>query len=164
MSEIAGLAMRPATDADGPFLAELYASTRADEVAGFGWPPEMQQAFVAQQHAAQRAQYAAAYPEADHLIVERAGCAIGRVLLSTGDGDLLLVDIALLPEDRGQGLGTALLRDIIAAAASERRPVHLHVEKSNPARRLYARLGFGLAEDRGIYDFMVRPAGVAPGA
>jgi ribosomal protein S18 acetylase RimI-like enzyme len=58
-----------------------------------------------------------------------------------------------MPEARGQGIGAALLRDVLADAAPSGRNVTIHVEKNNPARTLYARLGFTiLDEDRGAYD------------
>ena len=66
---------------------------------------------------------------------------------------LLIVDIALLPEMRGTGLGTAILTDLLAA---ETRPVQLQVERTNPARRLYERLGFALVEEQAIRVRMVR--------
>ncbi len=68
---------------------------------------------------------------------------------------LLLVDISLLPEARGSGLGTAILKDLVAA---ETGPVQLHVERTNRARRLYERLGFEVVETQPIYLRMVRPA------
>ncbi|HEX6939117.1 MAG TPA: GNAT family N-acetyltransferase, partial [Longimicrobiales bacterium] len=68
-------------------------------------------------------------------------------------------DIALLPEHRGRGIGTALLEALIAEADAAGKPVSIHVEQYNPARRLYARLGFREVEDLGVYVFMERPPG-----
>jgi hypothetical protein len=53
-----GVTYRNFADEDLPFVAELYASTRRDEVAATGWPREMQEAFLAQQHEAQHRHYA----------------------------------------------------------------------------------------------------------
>ena len=80
-AEALGLSLRPMTDEDLPFVAALFASTRAEEVAQTGWPAEQQQAFLAQQHEAQHRHYRTHYPEADWLIVELGGEAIGRLYL-----------------------------------------------------------------------------------
>lgn len=146
------------TDDDLPFVAALYATTRAEEVASTGWPAEMQAAFLDQQHRAQHGYYRTAYPDGEWLLIERAGAPIGRLYLAVDGGMLLLVDISLIPAARGSGLGTAILSDLLA---SESRPVELHVERFNPALRLYQRLGFEEVEDKAIYLRMIRqpPAG-----
>jgi len=149
-----GIAYRPMTDEDLLFVAALFASTRAEEVAATGWPPEMQRAFLDQQHRAQHQHYRNVYPDAEWLIIERAGDAIGRLYLHESDAELLLMDISLLPEQRGGGLGGAILADLLALAAGKGKPVSLHVEKFNPARRLYQRFGFTVMEEQGIYDRM----------
>jgi GNAT superfamily N-acetyltransferase len=149
-----GVAYRPMTDEDLLFVAALFASTRAEEVAATGWPPEMQRAFLDQQHRAQHQHYRNVYPDAEWLIIERAGDAIGRLYLHECDAELLLMDISLLPEQRGGGLGGAILADLLALASGKGKPVSLHVEKFNPARRLYQRFGFTVMEEQGIYDRM----------
>ena len=147
-----GVAVRPMRDEeDLPFAAALYASTRAEEVAQTGWPAEVQQAFLAQQHEAQHQFYRAQYDGAEWLIVERDGVAIGRLYLVEWTREFRVIDIALVPEARGGGIGGALLADIMGAAAAAGKAVSAHVERNNPALRLYARLGFGLAEDKGVY-------------
>ena len=148
-----GVSYRPETDADSPFVAALYASTRAQELAATGWPEAMQAAFLEQQHRAQHASYRAVHPDGEWLLIEQAGAPIGRLYLAGQDAMLLIVDISLLPTARGGGLGTAILTDLLAA---ETRPVQLQVELSNPARRLYERLGFELVEVQAIRARMVR--------
>jgi ribosomal protein S18 acetylase RimI-like enzyme len=65
-----------------------------------------------------------------------------------------IVDIALLPRYRNGGIGTAILRDILAEAATAGKPVRIHVEKFNPAMRWYERVGFRAIEDQGVYVLM----------
>lgn len=151
-----GITLRPTTDDDLPFLEALYASTRAEEVALVGWSPEMQQTFLRQQHAAQHAHYRTHYANAAWRIIERAGEAIGRLYWRETEQDLHIIDISLVPGSRGTGLGEALLRDMAAHAAQDGRGLTIFVEKNNPARSLYARLGFEPVEDHGVYDFMRR--------
>jgi ribosomal protein S18 acetylase RimI-like enzyme len=142
------------TPGDLPFVAELYASTRRDEVARTGWPSEMQEAFLRQQHEAQHSHYTRHYAEAEWLIVEREGTAIGRLYLREDDEGLQIIDISLAPSARGQGVGGAILQDVLGQARRTGKAVSIHVEKNNPARRLYQRLGFEVAEDQGVYDLM----------
>lgn len=151
-----GIAYRPMTDGDLPFIAALYASTRAGEIAATGWPPQAQAAFLDQQHRAQHQHYRGAYPNAEWLIVERAGTPVGRLYLADEEGRLLLMDISLVPEQRGAGLGTAILDDLVGAARAAGREMTLHVEANNPARRLYERFGFETVEQGPIYLRMVR--------
>ena len=158
-----GLAVRPMTDSDRPFVAALYASTRTAEIAGFGWPPELTRAFFDQQHRAQEHHYRAVYPGADWLIVEQEGQPIGRLYVEERVQSLHLIDISLVPERRGSGAGSALLADLIAQADSLGKATSLQVEKVNPARRLYERLGFRATADNGLYDAMERPFGPAEG-
>lgn len=154
-----GVTYRAMTDGDLPFVAALYASTRAEEVAATGWPPEMQAAFLQQQHQAQHSHYRLHYADAAWLIIRQHGADVGRLYLDHRPDDLGVIDISLVPAVRGQGIGGAVLRDVLAMAAESDRVVGIHVEKANPARRLYERLGFELAEDKGIYDYLVaRPA------
>lgn len=149
-----------AAEEDVSFLAAVYASTRAEEVALTGWPPEQQHAFLARQHEAQHAYYRQVYTDAEWLVIERGGEGIGRLYLVEWEHEIRIVDIALLPHARGQGIGEAILRDIAADAASRAKIVSIHVEKNNPARRLYERLGFGGVEDKGVYELMEwTPAG-----
>ncbi len=156
-----GLTVRRATGEDAPFVASLYASTRAGEVAAFGWPAEMARAFLDQQHRAQDHHYRAAYPDAEWLIVEQEGRPIGRLYVEERAQSLHLIDISLVAERRGSGAGGALLADLIDHSGALGKAVSLQVEKVNPARRLYERLGFRTTADNGPYDWMERPRGGA---
>ncbi|MDZ8235987.1 MAG: GNAT family N-acetyltransferase [Nostoc sp. ChiQUE01a] len=50
--------------------------------------------------------------------------------------------IAILPEYRNQGIGTQLLKHLLAAAKTSYPSVSLSTRKTNPALALYKRLGF----------------------
>jgi ribosomal protein S18 acetylase RimI-like enzyme len=73
---------------------------------------------------------------------------IGRLLLSFLPEEIRLVDIALLPEFRRQGIGAGLVAWVQAQASATGKAVRLHVAPESAARRLYERLGFSLLEDR----------------
>lgn len=146
-----GLSLRPMRDADTPFDAALYASTRSGELAATGWPVEQQRAFLEQQYRAQRQHYRTHYSDASWLVIESGAEAVGRLYLLESGSELRIIDISLAPAARGKGFGSALLGDVLAAAAAAGKTVTMHVERHNPARRLYERLGFTLVEDLGVY-------------
>jgi ribosomal protein S18 acetylase RimI-like enzyme len=150
----AGLTFRPIADADLPFLARVYASTRAEEIAVTPWTDQQKAAFLDMQFHAQHTHYQQYYPEADWLVTMRAGEDIGRLYIERWPSQHCIIDIAFLPEHRGKGLGDALLRDLMDEAAAAGKAVSIHVEKYNPAMRLYRRLGFKTEEDKGVYDLM----------
>ena len=103
------------------------------------------------QFTAQRYHYEAAYPEAEHRILLRDNRPAGRLLVFRSEGEILLVDIALLPAERGAGIGASLIQDLLDEADQAGKSVTLHVAKDNRARRLYQRLGFETTEDTGMY-------------
>jgi ribosomal protein S18 acetylase RimI-like enzyme len=139
-----GLRLRPVRDRDRPFLLELYASTREAELALVEWDASAKRAFVEQQFSAQDAHYRENYPGATLDVVELDGEPAGRLYVHRAEHDVRVMDIAIAPAFRGRGIGTALLRDVIASAGGTK--VSIHVEVNNPARELYERLGFREAE------------------
>jgi ribosomal protein S18 acetylase RimI-like enzyme len=60
----------------------------------------------------------------------------------------------LLPAYCSRAIGTTLLRGLQSEAAAAGKPLRIHVERFNPALRLYERLGFTPIADRGVYLFM----------
>jgi GNAT superfamily N-acetyltransferase len=146
--------LRPITPEDVPFLAAVYASTRWDELAPTGWSDEEKAVFCRRQFDAQSAHYRQHYPEASFEIIERDGAPIGRLYVARWEKEIRIVDISLLPEARGAGLGTRLLHDLQEAARSAGKSLTIHVERFNPALQLYQRLGFEQVEDKGVYLLM----------
>ena len=145
-----GIALRPRVEADQPFLAGLYRSTRWEELEPTGWPDATKVAFLDQQFTFQTAHYARAYPGAAHGVILHHGAAAGRLILDLlPPDDLRVVDITLLPAHRGQGIGTALFGLLFEMARAAGHGVSIHVETVNPARHLYRRLGFVEATDEG---------------
>lgn len=156
--------LRPIDAADQAFLQRLYASSRETEMSRSGWPVEAIAAFLQQQFNLQQRYYQEHFPDGEFWLIEHDGEAIGRLYLFWGETTLQLIDIALLPECRGVGLGTALLDELLTRADSRGLAVGLHVETDNPARRLYRRLGFAVVGENGVYLEMRRPAGMPPAA
>jgi len=147
-----GFALRPETEADIPFLRRLYASTRWEELAIVtDWSDDQKLAFLDSQFGFQRHHYRTYFPEASWDILEHNGVPVGRLYVHREPATLLVMDIALLPEWRGQGIGTTLMRWLCAKAGALRLSVTLSVEKFNRAQTLYRRLGFREVSDDGIH-------------
>jgi ribosomal protein S18 acetylase RimI-like enzyme len=144
------VSLRPVEPADEPFLLRLYASTRADELALTDWTDDQKAAFVRHQFDAQDSHYRQHYTTAEFDVILVDGEPAGRLYVDRWPGETRIVDIALLPERRGRGVG----RELIERIQAEGRAVTIHVERFNPAQRLYARLGF-VPEDAGpVYVLM----------
>ena len=135
----------------------MYASTRAEELAVVPWDDAQKDAFLRMQFDAQDAWWRENYAEASFDVILADGEPAGRLYVHRGPSEIRIVDIALLPEHRGGGIGTSLLRELFTEADESGKSVTIHVERMNPALRLYERLGFTVAEDKGIYLFLERP-------
>ena len=136
------------------FLFSVYASTRADEMARVEWTAEQQEAFLRMQFRAQSQFYLENYVGAEFQVILLNDQPIGRLYIHRRDNEIRIMDIALLPEFRGQGIGSTLLQDILEQGKNLNLPVTIHVEQFNPALRLYQRLGFQPKEEKGVYLLM----------
>lgn len=150
----AAVALRPATEADYDFMRLLYHSTREEEMQHFPFDEEQKKAFLDQQFAAQFEHYGIHYPTVERNIVEKDGRPVGRMWVDEWRDQIRLVDIALMPEKRGSGVGTMLVRSVLDRGAAAGKPVTIHVEAYNPAMHLYERLGFVRVDTNGVYYLM----------
>jgi ribosomal protein S18 acetylase RimI-like enzyme len=150
------VALRPVEPGDEELLFRIYASTRADELAVVPWDDAQKLAFLRAQFDAQHRWYREHYASGSSDIVVIDGEPGGRLYVFRGEAEIRIVDIALLPEQRGNGAGTALLRDLLAEADAAGKRVTIHVERFNAALRLYERLGFKVTEDKGVYLLLQR--------
>ena len=148
------ITLRPVSSSDRDFLLRVYASTREEELAPVSWTEAEKAAFIEQQFEAQDRHYREHYAGASLDVVEWDGAPAGRLYVARWSDEIRIMDIALLPEFRGRGIGTALLRALLNEASAAGKRLTIHVEKFNPARRLYERLGFAEAADRGVYVLM----------
>ena len=143
--------LRPAGPGDAELLYRIYASTREDELAVVPWDAPAKEAFLRMQFAAQDTHYRAAFPDASYDLIVSGADVLGRLYVDRGETAWQVIDLSLLPRHRGKGIGTRLLTDVLASAGAAGKPVRMHVERFNPARRLYGRLGFREIADKGVY-------------
>jgi ribosomal protein S18 acetylase RimI-like enzyme len=148
------IALRAIVPDDEEFLCRVYGSTRTEELSPLPWTEEEKAAFLRQQFAAQHRYYQESYTSSRFDVVLVDGRPAGRLYVARWPEELRVIDIALLPEFRRRGIGTALLGGLLEEGGASGRPVRIHVERFNPALVLYEKLGFRLLEDRGVYLFL----------
>ena len=153
--------LRPAIRDDAEVLFRIYASTREAELAVVAWDASVKEAFLRMQFAVQDANYRATFPAASFDLIVSGAEVLGRLYVDRGEHAWSVLDIALLPQHQRKGIGKRLLRHLLAEAGAAGKPVRLHVEQANPARRLYQRLGFEQIEDQGIYLLLECKPGIS---
>ena len=148
------ISLRTIVPGDQEFLFTVYSSTREEELARVDWNAAQKESFLRMQFEAQSKSYAENYPGAEFQMILLDGEPVGRLYVDRRADEIRIVDIALLPEARGRGIGSALLNQILDQARAAGLPISIHVERMNPALHLYQRLGFRLLEDKGVYLLM----------
>ena len=149
-----GFSLRPERPEDVPFLETLYFSVRMPELKCTGWPQEAKDEFLRSQFALQYRHYTTHYAGSEFAVLEHGTAPVGRIYVFRGERDFRIVDISLLPEQRNGGVGSELLHALFAEAEACGKSVSIHVEKFNPAQRLYQRLGFREIGENGPYRLM----------
>ena len=170
-----GIGLRVESSDDLPFLSALYTGVRWQELSPADWPEAAKREFLDQQCRLQHAHYLQHYAGAEMLLITAAAPMlsahaeatldwpdpqsserqlIGRIYLRRGATEIRLMDIALLPCWQGKGIGQCLITSLQQSGRVHAVDITLHVEPTNPAQRLYQRLGFALIEQRGVYDFL----------
>lgn len=146
------ITLRPERPEDEPFLREVHASTRKEEIDAAGWPPAMREAFLNSQFSAQVQGYRTTFPKADFQIILSNDQSVGRMVVNRATKEIRLVDIALLPAYRNAGIGTLLIQRLLSEAAASGKPLRLSVIKGQRASRLYQRLGFKKTGESDLRD------------
>jgi GNAT superfamily N-acetyltransferase len=137
-----GLNIRPARQQDKGFLERLYNSTRED-LRLLDAQPDFIEALIDMQFQAQQDDYGERFPNAMHFIIEKHTEAIGRATLNFSEREIRIVDIAFLPEARGNGFGQAIIQSFQICAEQSAVPLALTVSNINQmAIQVYLKLGF----------------------
>lgn len=153
---LATVRLRKETAKDEAFLRRLFISTRWETFAAL--PEAQRRPLLAGQFTLQDNHFRTFFPDTDRRIVMSAGKPVGRLYVLRGEKAHNLIDISLLPEWTGQGIGGKLLDGVLADADKARVPVTLHCAINSPARALYERKGFVDVRLDGMDWFMERPA------
>ncbi|KMW57530.1 Acetyltransferase, GNAT family [Candidatus Rhodobacter oscarellae] len=127
---------------DQEFLFQLYASTRAQEMAQVPWDNQAKDEFLRSQFKAQTEGYSATYLRAVHRIIQVGESDIGRMIVDRQDECLRLIDLSIAPFWRRRGIGTGIVQSLMQEADGGKVPMRLAVFTFSPALALYTRLGF----------------------
>jgi ribosomal protein S18 acetylase RimI-like enzyme len=79
----------------------------------------------------------------------------GMLSVEERETDIFLRAIEIHPDYQGKGIGTGIIKRIIADGVQKMKPVYLRVLKVNPAKRLYDRLGFSVIEETPTHYIML---------
>lgn len=149
------IVIRPGVSADTPFFERLYFETRRDEFSQIGWDENQLAPFLKMQFDLQTRAYAMQYTTAETFTIESGGAKVGRLITSDEPNELRLIDIAVLPESRGLGIGSFVMEKLQTEAAKTEKPVTLQVLKTNlPAIGLYEKFGFAACGENDLYLMM----------
>lgn len=146
--------LRDVTAEDEPFLLDLYASTRAAELALVPWTDEQKRMFVKFQFEAQDSYYRAQFPDAKFQVIINDGERVGRVYVLRAADQIRILDITILPDRRGARIGSTLIGELLNEAIAANKPLAIWVEKDNPSQRLFGRLGFSVVQEDGYNQLM----------
>lgn len=140
MSAYVGIqpSLRTATKADIPLLLTVRGQTMSEYLLASGVEPTEEdqiQRVLARFDCAQ--------------IILLANQPIGLLKIVRDGKQWELVQIQIVPEKQGGGIGTQLVQKLLSDAVATKASVSLSVLKANPARRLYERLGFRIVKDKG---------------
>ena len=141
------LEFRNATEADMPFLLALRHATMSEHLARVN---------AARDDAAQLARVLSLFEHA--RIVSMNGRDIGLLKAYKEPTRWYIAQIQIAPEFQGQGLGRALIENVLSQASRDQLPTALKVLTGNPARRLYEALGFREVSRDGADHLMVCPS------
>jgi ribosomal protein S18 acetylase RimI-like enzyme len=157
------LSRRAATSEDESFLRALFESVRSEDFAQLPLSEAQKVALIDMQYTARNAQYTATYPSASYEILEDSGAPIGNLTFDSSGPEVRLVDINLVSDQRNRGIGSQVIGELIGVANAQGKSICLHVAATNPALRLYERLGFAPVGQDGLYVQMRKALGAQLG-
>jgi ribosomal protein S18 acetylase RimI-like enzyme len=142
--------LRDALPDDEPFLLQVYASTREQEMALVPWDEEQKILFLRMQFTAQDSHYRAQFPDASFSVICRDDSPVGRLYVLREEQEIRILDITILPEYRNCGVGSSLVQELLAEAAAAGKRLRIYVETYSPSLRLFERLGFKSIAEEGM--------------
>jgi RimJ/RimL family protein N-acetyltransferase len=148
LSDDMAITLRDVLEADEAFLREVYAGSRAEEMALVPWSDEQREAFLRMQFDAQHSYYHAQFPTADYKVILENTEPIGRIYIHRTE-EIRVLDITILPAHRNRGLGSAIIRKLMVEGSLAGKAVSIWVEHFNPSRKLFDRLGFSQIQKDG---------------
>jgi ribosomal protein S18 acetylase RimI-like enzyme len=128
---------------DEAFRFELFCRSQPGGDDFSHLDPMLRQTLLRQQFRAQSVGYRTNCPEAEFEILEIDGAPIGAMITDRSHGAIHILELAFLPDWRGLGIGSAILRAACEEGQEKLMPVRFEVYAwEERLVRLYQRLGF----------------------
>jgi len=134
--------LRPVTERDLSFLFDVVSSSVREQFKLMGGDVRMMEPLLRIQFESQTREYKERFPEAVHYIITLNDLDAGRIYLNRSPEEIRILDLTLLPEYRGKGLGAFVLKVFEEEAARTGLPIRIYVEDGNRSLRLFDRLGY----------------------
>lgn len=152
--------LEPVTPEDREFLLRVYECSREIELSMVQWDDATKRAFVEHQFDAQSEHYSSEYSDPRHFVVVLAdsGEQVGRLWVSRGDSEIGILDVTVLSEYRGRGIGSTVVGSLVDEAQRDGKSVVVYVETFNPSQEFFARRDFIVESNEGINLKFVRYA------
>jgi ribosomal protein S18 acetylase RimI-like enzyme len=137
------LSTRPEAASDKDFLFSLFESVKGPDITRMPVNDVMKSHLLHMQYRGMAQSYRARYASEAFSIVIINGKPAGRLIMDVTDDRIHIVYIALLPQWRGRGIGSAVMRAVLARACVLRLPCEATVAVDNvQSLQLWAALGF----------------------
>ena len=149
MSEI--LTLRPTRADDQEFLYRLFYSVHTEKLRLVPLGEEEKTKLVELMYQGFTRHYSSLAPVSDDRLILLNNESIGRMILLQTREEIRLADLAILPEYRKRGIGSALIGQVQTESMMSKRPVRLQVAQFDRALGLYRRLGFYKTDVEGPY-------------
>jgi ribosomal protein S18 acetylase RimI-like enzyme len=150
METVAAYTLRPVREEDEELLLEIYSSTRLDEMALVPWDAATKDVFLRSQFSAQWNHYLKYFPHAAHHMILVDEQPVGRLYVDRSQDKIHILDVTLLPQVRGGGIGTQILLDLMKEAEHTNQSCSIYVESFNRSLRLFQSLGFVKTGESGV--------------
>jgi len=150
--------LKKKNETDSEFLLQLMGEIKIAELNAYSWPEHMKNQLIEMQYKGYEQMIKNEYPNAEDYIIMVDNENAGRLQLDINDNSMCIVNISLMPAFHGKGIGSKIIKDVLAEADMKNKPVYLEVDKVNPAFNLYKRIGFDICgEDEIKYSMKYLP-------
>ncbi|MRJ42975.1 MULTISPECIES: GNAT family N-acetyltransferase [Idiomarina] len=149
--------LEPFSDArDGDLAYTLFADQKQQEFSRLLSPPAILEQLLRSQYDIREQSYSVSYHDYQKLTATLDSQPIGILRIGQAQitGCLRLVDIIIDQRYRCRGVGTQVLEHFIDLARAKSLDADLHVQKDNPALRLYQRLGFCICGETDLHWYL----------
>lgn len=151
------LRYRPAIATDGPALFRLFQQVHTSEIATLSVDAATRAALASMQYVEERVRFSAEFPDAVDVAIEYQARLCGRMLTVMRDGGVQLIQLGVLVEHRGQGIGTLAMRRLAHIAEEHGCPIWLRADSASAdCRGFLERVGFSVTGRGG--RLLVEPA------